>query len=124
MANLNANGTKMEKISLKWLKENKPEFLKEIELHKGSIDKFAPYGKYEYGTVEYRVISCIGMCESIACYGSWNIDKYLYNSPHYGLEKYACDYLLNMVKSKIKTIQYGVATDSDGCTYNGIIWED
>ena len=59
----------MEKISLKWLKENKPEFLKGIELHKGSIDKFAPYGKYEYGTVEYRVISCIGMCESIACYG-------------------------------------------------------
>ena len=71
----------MEKISLKWLKENKPEFLKEI-------------------------------------------DKYLYNSPHYGLEKDACDYLLNMVKSKIKKIQYGVATDSDGCTYNGIIWED
>lgn len=39
----------MEKISLKWLKENKPGFLKEIESHKGSIDKFAPYGKYEYG---------------------------------------------------------------------------
>lgn len=113
----------MEKISLKWLKENKPGFLKEIESHKGSIDNFMPYGKYEYGTVEHFVISCIYMCERIACDGSLNIDKYLYNSPHY-LEKDVCDYLLNMVKSKIKKIQYGVATDSEGCTYNGIIWED
>lgn len=114
----------MEKISLKWLKENKPVLLKEIESHKGSIDNFAPYGKYEYGTVEDRVVSCISMCESIACYGAGDIDRYLYNSPYYGLEKDACNYLLNMVKSKIKKIQYCVATDSEGCSYNGIIWED
>ena len=114
----------MKKISLKWLKENKPEFLKEIESHKGSIDKFEPYGKYECGTVEDRVIACISMCESIACYGAGDIDRFLYNSAYYKLEKDACDYLLNMVKSKIKRIQYGVVTDSEGFSYNSIVWED
>lgn len=119
----------MEKrISKEWMIENDPEFLRIVFGWKGSMDDLLTcYNAkvFQWTNERKEVRRCVNMIESLIAYNETDdvktVDKYLYSG--YNLEKDFIDELIDRTKDKVEKIQYGVLTDSEGLTYNSLIFK-
>lgn len=116
------------KISKEWMLENDPEFLRIVFGWKGSMnDLLTTYNAkvFQWNDERKEIRHCIDMIESLIAYDNINndekINKYLYGN--YNLEKGFIDELIERTKNKVERVQYGVLTDSEGLTYNGLIFK-
>ena len=98
--------------------------------------------KYEYGTKEYFKLSLIEMINSVFCYYNYgnDYDKYLNDRyiQNYYLDKSYCDGKGRLTKKEVEmivkkqvdylskhaTIINNVGVDSEGVTYNSLLFDD
>lgn len=88
-------------------------------------------------TLKEKELDCIGMINSLLCYnycGYTDAEKVLQceENSHYN---YLSDFIKLLGREKvkrliqgqidsIKTIEYNVFTDDEGCSYNSIVWNE
>lgn len=116
------------KISKEWMIKNDPEFLRIVFDWKGSMnDLLTTYNAkvFQWNDERKEIRHCIDMIESLIAYddikNNEKVSKYLYNN--YSLKKDFIDALVERTKDKVERVQYGVLTDSEGLTYNGLIFK-
>lgn len=97
-------------------------------------------GKYFKPPKEYQLkekeLSCISMINSILTYGGFGYDaEAVMEREEKSYHNYLADYVNIFGRDKvikfiqgqinsIKEIRYNVHTDSEGCSYNSIVWNE
>ena len=80
---------------------------------------------FQWNDERKEIRHCIDMIESSIAYddikNNEKVSKNLYNN--YSLKKHFIYESIERTKDKVERIQYGVLTDSEGLTYNGLIFK-
>lgn len=77
----------------------------------------------------YAELEAMGMIHSFVAYHNWN-SKDIWFSSHYfkdhlkALGKEKLQALIDVTLSKVETVKHCVHTDSEGLTYNSIVWKE
>lgn len=113
---------------------------KELEMKKKSLrDRMRAEGFGWQGSASYykeqAELSCIDMINSILCYdcAGWSNAEGVMEHEENSYYNYLADYVRKLGRKRvvelieeqmrsIASVKHGVFTDSEGCTYNELVW--